>query len=131
MISRKNDFHILQCLACRKIIVKGKHFPFNQKFIFNFGNIVYGFKNCKPFFDFEYLILKLTYLAKTHSRAPRDLTRTRLGLDQDMDSLGTCLGLDRDLSRDLPRPTRDLPRTCLGHDQNSHQDLPRTYLRPA
>jgi hypothetical protein len=84
-----------------KIIVNEKHFPFDLKFIFNFQKIVYDFQNRKPFFDFEHLILKLTYP-----------TKTRLGLEQD--SPGALSEPSRELSGTHLRLDRDSPRTCLG-----------------
>jgi hypothetical protein len=66
-------------LLQRKIVVKGKYFPFNRKFFFNFRKMVYSFENCKAFSDFENLILKLKYPVKA-----------RLGPCQDM--TGTCPG---------------------------------------
>jgi hypothetical protein len=49
--------------------------------------MVYGFENHKPIFDFEHLILKLTYFAKTHPE------------------------LDWELPETCPRPAWDLPGT--------------------
>ena len=57
-------------------MVKGKYFPFDRKFFFNFWKMVYGFENRKPFFDFEYLILKLTYPVKARLGPCQDLTGT-------------------------------------------------------
>jgi hypothetical protein len=71
--------------------------------------MIYSFENCKPFFDFHHLILKLTNLAKTRPRPCRDLTETRSRLAQD--SLGT-----------QPRPNRTYP----GHDR----DPPESYVGP-
>ena len=59
--------------------------------------MVYGFQNRKPIFDFEHLILKLTYPVKTHSGPNRDLIKTCPELDRD--PLETRLGLDRDLAK--------------------------------
>ena len=71
--------------------------------------MVYGFENRKLIFDFEHLILKLTYPAKTHPGPARDLTETHSGLAQDLTR--TCPRLDRDLIKTRPGPTQDLPRT--------------------
>jgi hypothetical protein len=79
MVSKKNDFCILRYLVRCKITINGIYFPFDRKFFFNFRKWFTVFKNRKSFSDFEHLILKLTYPAKTRS-----------GLD------GTLSGLDRD-----------------------------------
>ena len=75
--------------------------------------MVYGFENRKPISDFEYLILKLMYLAKTSPGLDwellgicLDLTGTCSGLY--WDPTGTCLGLDR-----------NPPGTCPGLNQDS------------
>jgi hypothetical protein len=60
-------------------MVNEKYFLFDQKFFFNFRKI----ENGKPFFDFEYLILKSTNLVKTHPGPHQDLTGTRLELTWD------------------------------------------------
>jgi hypothetical protein len=57
-------------------VVKGKYFPFDPKFFFNFQKMVYDFENHKPFSDFEHFILILTYPVKAHLGPYRDLTRT-------------------------------------------------------
>ena len=63
----ENDFYILRCLLLRKIMVNEKYFPFDQNSSLIFKKwFMVGFENCKPFFDFEHLILKLMDPTKTH-----------------------------------------------------------------
>ena len=117
----ENDFFILRCLLRRKIMVKRKYFPFDQKFFFNFRKMVYGFNNCKPFSDFEQNDVPCQGMLRTLPRPARDFTRTCPGLDPDPP--GTCSGLDRDLTRTHLRLDRDSPRTWSG----PAWDLTSTY----
>jgi hypothetical protein len=80
--------------------------------------MVYSFENRKPFFDFEHLIFKLMYPAKTRSEPAQDLTGTHIGtlLESARDFIGTRLRLYRDPLETWSGPVRDLPRTRLGLD---------------
>ena len=56
-----------------KIIINEKYFLFDKKFFLNFQKMVSIFENCKQFFKFKHLILKLT----GHAKTCQDLTGTR------------------------------------------------------